>query len=128
VEEWLVGFALVNTHSHGGGGVEHNMGEFFVARKYRRLDVATEAVGQILTQYPGHWEVAVAERNLVARVFWPRRPLQTFVGLFCVRVTVRIGAGQSGASERLTELSTTTFARVLLERVEAPLCGLFHAY
>jgi predicted acetyltransferase len=72
VEEWLVGFALVNTRSHRGGSVEHNMGEFFVARKYRRLGVATEAVGQILMQYPGHWEVAVAERNLAARVFWPR--------------------------------------------------------
>jgi hypothetical protein len=25
VEEWLVGFALVNTHSYRGGSVEHNM-------------------------------------------------------------------------------------------------------
>jgi predicted acetyltransferase len=72
VKERLVGFALVNTHSHCGGSIEHNMREFFVARKHRRLGVATEAVRQIVTRYPGHWEVAVAERNLAARVFWPR--------------------------------------------------------
>jgi hypothetical protein len=34
--------------------------------------VATEAVGQILAQYPGHWEIAVTERNVAARAFWPR--------------------------------------------------------
>jgi predicted acetyltransferase len=72
VEEWLVGFALINTRSHRGGTIEHNMGEFFVARKHRRRGVATEAVRQILARHPGHWEVALAERNLAAKTFWPR--------------------------------------------------------
>jgi predicted acetyltransferase len=72
VEEWLVGFALINTRSHYGESIEHNMAEFFVARKHRRRGVATEAVRQILTRYPGRWEVAVAERNLAAKTFWPR--------------------------------------------------------
>jgi predicted acetyltransferase len=67
----LVGFTLINTRSHRGGRVEHNMAEFFVARKYRRRGVATEAVRQILALYPGHWEIAVAERNAAARAFWP---------------------------------------------------------
>jgi predicted acetyltransferase len=48
------------------------MAEFFVARKHRRCGVATEAVRQVLRLYPGYWEVAVAERNLAARAFWPR--------------------------------------------------------
>jgi predicted acetyltransferase len=47
------------------------MAEFFVARKYRRCGVATEAVRQILALYPGHWEIAAAERNAAARAFWP---------------------------------------------------------
>jgi len=72
VKERLAGFALINTRSRRGGTVEHNMAEFFVARKYRRRGVATEAVRQVLAQYPGHWEVAVAERNVAANAFWPR--------------------------------------------------------
>ena len=34
--------------------------------------LATQAVRQILAQYPGHWEIAVAERNVAAKAFWPR--------------------------------------------------------
>ena len=72
VRQRLAGFALINTRSHHNGSIEHNVAEFFVARKHRRCGVATEAVGQILAQYPGHWEIAVAERNVAARAFWPR--------------------------------------------------------
>lgn len=66
------GFALINTHSHQGGTVERNMGEFFVVRKHRRAGVAQEAVRQCLALYPGRWEVAVVERNVAAKAFWPR--------------------------------------------------------
>jgi predicted acetyltransferase len=67
------GFALLNTHSHlTGGHVERNMAEFFVARKHRRRGVALEAVHQILRQHPGEWEIAVAERNVAAKMFWPK--------------------------------------------------------
>ena len=69
----IAGFALLNDHSHlTGREVEHNMGEFFVARGFRRHGVATAAVRQLLADYPGHWEVAVAERNTAARAFWPK--------------------------------------------------------
>jgi predicted acetyltransferase len=68
-----VGFALLNSRSHlTGGRVEHNMGEFFVARKYRRQGVATQALHQVLDLYPGRWEVAIVERNFAAQIFWPR--------------------------------------------------------
>jgi len=70
LEQSLVGFALINTHSHRGGSVEHNMGEFFVARKYRGRGVAAEAVRRIFLQYPGCWEIAVAARNVRALTFW----------------------------------------------------------
>ena len=68
-----VGFALLNQHSHRDGGhVERNMAEFFVARKFRRRGVASEALRQILKSYPGQWEVAVVARNAGALAFWPR--------------------------------------------------------
>jgi predicted acetyltransferase len=67
------GFALINTHSHlNGGQVERNMGEFFLVRKHRGGGVAARAVRLVLAAYPGRWEVAVAERNLAAKTFWPR--------------------------------------------------------
>jgi predicted acetyltransferase len=68
----LAGFALINTHSHRIGRVDRNMAEFFVARKFRRGGVASEAVRQILGRYPGRWEIAVVERNAAAKAFWPR--------------------------------------------------------
>jgi predicted acetyltransferase len=66
-----VGFALINAFSHAGLPVDRNMGEFFVMRKHRRGGVASAAVREILTRYPGRWEVAVMERNTGARAFWP---------------------------------------------------------
>ncbi len=72
VNNRLAGFALVDIRSRRGGRVEHNMAEFFVARKHRRRGVGSEAVRQILVRYPGLWEIAVVERNFAARAFWPR--------------------------------------------------------
>ena len=66
------GFALLNTLSHRGGRVQRNMAEFFIGRKHRRQGVAREAVRQILSLYPGRWEVAVVARNAAAQAFWPR--------------------------------------------------------
>src|SRR6202020_509129 len=57
VRQHLAGFALINTRSRRNSSIEHNMAEFFVARKHRRRGVATEAVRQILAQYRGHWEL-----------------------------------------------------------------------
>lgn len=67
-----VGFALLNTLSHSGGEIDHNMGEFFVMRKHRRGGVAGAAVRAILAAYPGRWEIAIAARNAGALAFWPR--------------------------------------------------------
>ena len=72
VDGATAGFALVNTVSHQGGTIQRNMGEFFVARKYRRDGIAGEAVRQVLALFPGRWEVAVMARNSKAQVFWPR--------------------------------------------------------
>ncbi len=68
----LAGFALINDHSHSGLPVDRNFGEFFVMRKYRRAGVASAAVREILTRYPGCWEAAIMQRNTAAQIFWPR--------------------------------------------------------
>jgi predicted acetyltransferase len=68
----LAGFALINAHSHSGLPVDRNVGEFFVLRKYRRAGVASAAVREILTRYPGRWEAAIMQRNKAAQAFWPR--------------------------------------------------------
>jgi predicted acetyltransferase len=68
----LAGFALINTHSRLGEKVEFNMADFFIAREYRGRGTATEAARLIMAQYPGRWEIAVAEHNAAARMFWSR--------------------------------------------------------
>jgi predicted acetyltransferase len=72
LEERLAGFALINPHSHSGEKVEFNMAELFIAREHRRRGVATEAARLILAQFPGRWEIAVAEHNVAAKIFWSR--------------------------------------------------------
>jgi predicted acetyltransferase len=72
VGERVAGFALVNAVSPSGRGVDRNMGEFFVARRFRRTGVGAAAVHAVFSQQPGGWEVAVAARNTPAQDFWPR--------------------------------------------------------
>src|ERR1700733_13159686 len=71
-EERLAGFALINTHSRRGEKVEFNMAEFFIAREHRGRGIATDAVRLVMAQYAGRWEIAAAEHNLAAKIFWPR--------------------------------------------------------
>ncbi|HZZ88164.1 MAG TPA: GNAT family N-acetyltransferase [Caulobacteraceae bacterium] len=68
----LVGFALVNSEGHGGAPVDRNVAEFFIARKYRRGGYGTAVVHGLFDRWPGHWEAAVARRNVGARAFWRR--------------------------------------------------------
>jgi predicted acetyltransferase len=72
VKERLAGFALINTHSRRGEKVEFNMAEFFIAREHRGRGIATDAVRLVMAQYAGRWEIAAAEHNLAAKIFWPR--------------------------------------------------------
>lgn len=66
----IAGFALLDTHSHSGEPVDHNMGEFFVARPYRREGVGRVAALSLIEERPGQWELAVARRNTGALSFW----------------------------------------------------------
>ena len=66
----LVGFVLVNNEGHSGEPTDRNIAEFFIARKYRRGGYGTAAAHGVFDRYPGHWEAAVARRNLGALQFW----------------------------------------------------------
>lgn len=72
VDGKAAGFALVNRESHRGAVNDRHMGEFFVARKFRKGGVGTEALRQVFALHPGVWEVAIVERNEAAKGFWPR--------------------------------------------------------
>lgn len=66
----LAGFALLGTESHSGVATDHDMAEFFVARKYRRDGVGYRAACQLISERPGRWEIAVTRRNVGAQHFW----------------------------------------------------------
>ncbi|MEW5685177.1 MAG: GNAT family N-acetyltransferase [Pseudomonadota bacterium] len=66
----LAGFVLLNRHAHSGGTCDFNVGEFFVARHYRREGVGRLAALAAIGPRPGLWEIAVARRNAGAQVFW----------------------------------------------------------
>lgn len=66
----IAGFALLDREGHSGLPVDWNMGEFFVARHYRREGVGRAAALAAFRAHPGRWEVAVARRNAPAQAFW----------------------------------------------------------
>jgi predicted acetyltransferase len=66
----VAGFVLIDRHSHSGRPTDFNMGEFFVARHYRREGVGRDAALKAIRERPGQWEIAVARRNVPAQPFW----------------------------------------------------------
>jgi len=68
----LAGFVLLNQHSHCGAAIDHNIAEFFVARKFRRGGTGSEVLRLICEGRPGRWEAAIARQNTPALAFWPR--------------------------------------------------------
>ncbi len=68
----LAGFALLNKASHCGRSVDYNMGEYFVARTFRRDGIGAQAAIDLINRHDGQWEIAVGARNLPALNFWPR--------------------------------------------------------
>ena len=78
--ECIVGFALLDKHSHAGHTVDRNMAEFFILRKHRRGGVGLAAARAIFRRYPGVWEAAVARRNVGALHFW-RKVAADYAGI-----------------------------------------------
>ena len=69
------GFALVKQIGDG----LHDMGEFFIARKYRRKGAGAEVATAMFRLYRGRWEVREMPTNVGAQAFW-RRIIGEFTG------------------------------------------------
>jgi predicted acetyltransferase len=66
----LAGFALV--HRIAADPVTHDMGEFFVLRKYRRAGLGRHVACALFDRFAGLWEVRQLPSNSAAQAFWRR--------------------------------------------------------
>ncbi|MBO9688921.1 MAG: GNAT family N-acetyltransferase [Mitsuaria chitosanitabida] len=66
----LAGFAVVDAECEHPDS-DHNMGYFFLARGYRGHGLAARAAGEVLSRFPGRWEVYHLMANTPALQFWP---------------------------------------------------------
>ena len=66
----LAGFALVRQIAQDPP--THDMGEFFVLRKYRRTGLGRRVACDLFDRFPGRWEVRELPANVAAQRFWRR--------------------------------------------------------
>ncbi len=67
----LAGFALIRRGSQISGDPNvWDMGDFFIARGFRRRTIGSGAAQAIWTRFPGAWEVRVIDSNRPAVSFW----------------------------------------------------------
>ena len=66
----LAGFAVVDSEVIDAG-YAHNLGYFFVARRYRKQGIGLATFSTLLKLFPGAWEVYYLAKNKSAAQFWP---------------------------------------------------------
>ncbi|MFJ2479488.1 GNAT family N-acetyltransferase [Pseudomonas sp. NPDC087598] len=71
VDGELAGFVTVDNDTHIPGA-EHNIGYFFLARRFRGQGVAQFVVSALLSKIPGQWQIFHIDANLPAQRFWAR--------------------------------------------------------
>lgn len=71
VDGELAGFVIVDNDTHIAGA-EHNIGYFFLARRFRGQGVAQFVVSVLLSRLPGQWQIFHIDANLPAQRFWAR--------------------------------------------------------
>lgn len=71
VDGHWAGFAVVDDEVVDPAS-QHNMGYFFVARRYRGLGLGLQVAATLLREHPGRWEIYHLESNQAARRFWLR--------------------------------------------------------
>jgi predicted acetyltransferase len=69
VDGQYAGFVLVRDIMRNGETI-HTIAEFFVMRKYRRIQVGKTAAVYIFGLFPGTWQINQIEENLPAQAFW----------------------------------------------------------
>ena len=70
VDGELAGFALVKQMQNTPPSFD--MGEFFVARQYRRHGAGRVMATALFDRFPGYWEVREMITNVNAQAFWRR--------------------------------------------------------
>ncbi|MFJ2462749.1 GNAT family N-acetyltransferase [Pseudomonas sp. NPDC087615] len=71
VDDELAGFVTVDSETHIDGA-EHNIGYFFLARRFRGQGVAQFVVSALLSRIPGQWQIFHIDANLPAQRFWAK--------------------------------------------------------
>lgn len=71
VDNQLAGFVTVDNDTHIAGA-EHNIGYFFLARRFRGQGVAQFVVSALLSRIPGQWQIFHIDANRPAQRFWAR--------------------------------------------------------
>ena len=66
----IAGFVLLHQWSALDQPLDRAVAKFFVLRKYRLTRIGTRAAHHVFRRYPGRWEVAVADYNPEALLFW----------------------------------------------------------
>jgi predicted acetyltransferase len=71
IDDSLAGFAIIGSASEWTGVVGgHDVHEFFVMRKFRRLGIGRIMANFLWDKYRGEWLVRVLEANAPAVAFW----------------------------------------------------------
>jgi predicted acetyltransferase len=73
VDGKLAGFALVRTIIKAEKSTMssyHDMCEFFIMKKYRRLGIGIHCAFKVFDMHSGEWQVAQIEENKPAQGFW----------------------------------------------------------
>ena len=71
VDGELGGFVVVDADTHLPGA-EHNIGYFFVSRRFRGQGVAKFVVSTLLSRIPGQWQIFHIDANVPARRLWAK--------------------------------------------------------
>ena len=69
-DKTLVGFAMLNRHSHIGAPLDHALAEFTVFPRFRKRLLALEATKLLFRDRPGAWEIKFNEKNRAAKALW----------------------------------------------------------
>ena len=71
VDGELAGFVTVDDDTHTEGA-QHNIGYFFLTRRFRGQGVAQFVISALLSRLPGQWQIFHIDANLPAQRFWAR--------------------------------------------------------
>ena len=66
----IVGFALLNRHSHICKTPDHALAEFYILPEYRGKRIAAQTFALLCSMYPGKWEIKYSPKNIPAARLW----------------------------------------------------------